>query len=496
MGRRVRWETVPWLPLGLVSAVAVVLVIVASTRWNSRESFPDALLTAIGLLLTALVFLLGLAQNRMHRTCDAVLDEARRSDETILRAHLEHPLAVGTMDLWEVAAEMREALHDDVDGPPDRRERRRVLHAVRAGVSPWGLPGRLDRAADLYRITRELERDPGEGRSPSARRRAHLERERTRIVAQDEEHVRAAQQAGITVYGYRQLRARVRVAVYVVRSLVSLTRAFGLLMVALVALGAIYAGWRTPTDAVEPEAWAASVLIALAWVYSHVVVRDLALEQRSTDTALSGAVLVRLSEAEAGLGWYWGALEARGEREGDLRALVQFQIEDVLRRAPQVPWLTSIRGRLHLLQALDAARSIMVGPFAVESHNDRQRQELRISLRAARRLLGHGSPRDDDPIALLAVSRLWAFLAEVVERDLLPGPLPGGGGAEQVAEWRDSSSAAAERAVDVMSDLPLLPATLFGQPHARWLREQTYLWPDDGPLRDRLVALIGIDTVP
>ena len=172
---------------------------------------------------------------------------------------------------------------------------------------------------------------------------------------------------------------------------------------------------------------------------------------------------------------------------------MRFHLQDVLRRAPQLPWLTSLRGRVHLMAALKAADSIVDDEFAIDAMNDLRRKDLRVALRSARQLLDGADPRTDDPIALLAVARLHTLLADLVEWDLLGGDLPGGGGHDDVASWRSASHDRAEQALELLSDLPTFSESFFGHAHLQWLADQTYLWPEEGPLRDRLVEVLRLD---
>lgn len=223
-----------WTPLAVTVVVLGVLSLAWTTARDVVSEFPDPILSAIGLLLTALVFLLALAQGRLHRTADAAVSEARQLEATLLASHAEHPDAATTMDVWAQAGAMKEALFTDMDSLLSRREKKLVLNRARQPIGNWGPEGMLNRSFDLFAIKRELSLEPDEPGAPSLRRRRYLGREQARISRAQAETRVADERAGITVHGYRRLRARVQVAELSVRSLVTMAKIFSVLMAALV----------------------------------------------------------------------------------------------------------------------------------------------------------------------------------------------------------------------------------------------------------------------
>ena len=276
-----------WRLVGLLLGATVVPVAIWTTQRGQTTAFPAPLLQAVGLLLTGLVFVLGLAQSRLSRTADAAAENARHSEEVVIDSYLEHPEAVTTMDLWERAGSMRAALLETGPKNESKEEARRILREARRPVESWGT---ADRAVDVYRIDRELDRSETDPKPPSPRRRRYLQKERQRIIEEDKRAREVAERAGGGVAGYKRVIRRARVGELSVRSLVAMAQVFIVAMLGLVVVGAIDAGWfveRTPS----PEVWAALVLIALAWTYAQVVRRDIDLEIAALAATLSDSTL-------------------------------------------------------------------------------------------------------------------------------------------------------------------------------------------------------------
>jgi hypothetical protein len=492
MGRAAsKLREVAWTPLALTVAVFGVLLLAWTTARDIESNFPDPILSAIGLLLTALVFVLALAQGRLHRTADAALAEARQLEATFLAAHAEHPNAVTTMDLWAQAGALKEALFTDTDSSLPRWEKRLVLSRARQPVGNWGTAGTLYRSFDILRIDRELERTADEPDAPSPRRRRYLERERVRLSRELGDTRAADQRAGITVHGYRRLRARVQVAELSVRSLVSVARVFSALMAALVVLGGIYAGWGTDL-APPPALWAALVLIALAWVYSRVVVDDINLEVSAVASALRDLSLLVLYEAEGTLGSYWEASSSGADvkRMLELRQHLEHQIDQAAQRVPGSLWLASIRGRFELVKAIRSSDFESGGRF--KAHDDRMNANLLESLPAATRLLRYAASRTDDPGAALGYAKLLTLQADLLgdgKFTIAPAYFD----SENPNDLRAAAHGHVQRALLLMSGLPILPRGVFGLPHRLWFTKQSYLWPEDEDSLRELDKLLLID---
>jgi hypothetical protein len=473
-----------WRPVGLLLLGAVVLVAIWTTQRGQTTAFPAPLLQAVGLLLTGLVFVLGLAQSRLSRTADAAAENARHSEEVVIASYLEHPKAVTTMDLWERAGSMRAALLQTSTNEESKEDARRILREARRPVGNWGAAGSLDRGVDLYRIDRELDLSDTDPKPPSPRRRRYLQKERQRIIEEDKRAREAAERAGVTVAGYKRVIGRARVGELSVRSLVAMAQVFIVAMLGLVVVGAIYAGWfveRTPS----PEVWAALVLMALAWTYARVVRRDIDLEIAALAAALRDSPLVALHTAEHHL-----EADARGQ-DRDHREVIYALLDQADERNPDLPWLASIRGRLHLTHAL-----VLVGGFFEgdkhDVHNSWTRQRLLEELRPATRLLGYAAERGDDPVAALAQARLLTVHAEILERKLVERT-PDFFSSSDPEALRAAATEQVKRAIPLLRDMSLFGReALFSRSYRGWIGGQTYLWPQDDVLFDELAEALPL----
>jgi hypothetical protein len=471
-----------WRPVGLLLLGAVVLVAIWTTQRGQTTAFPAPLLQAVGLLLTGLVFVLGLAQSRLSRTADAAAENARHSEEVVIDSYLEHPEAVTTMDLWERAGSMRAALLQTGPEKESKEDARLILREARRPVGSWGTAGTFDRAVDLYRIDRELDRSETDPKPPSPRRRRYLQKERQRIIEEDKRARDAAERAGVTVAGYKRVIGRARVGELSVRSLVAMARVFIVAMLGLVVVGAIYAGWfleRTPS----PEVWAALVLIALAWTYARVVRRDIDLEIAALAAALRDSTLVPLHTAEHHL-----EADAREQDHGEVIYALLDQVDE---RNPGLPWLASIRGRLHLTHALVLVRDFIEGDKH-DAHNSRTRQRLLEELRPATRLLGYAAGRRDDPVAALAQARLLTVHAEILERKLVEGT-PDFFSSSDPEALRAAATEQVQRAIPLLRDMSLFGReALFSRSYRGWTGGQAYLWPRNDVLFDELAEALPL----
>jgi hypothetical protein len=472
-----------WRPVGLLLLGAVVLVVaIWTTQRGKTTAFPAPLLQAVGLLLTGLVFVLALAQSRLSRTADAAAENARHSEEVVIDSYLEHPEAVTTMDLWERAGSMRAALLQTGPEPEkeSKEDARRILREARRPVENWGTA-----AVDLYRIDRELDRSETDPKPPSPRRRRYLQKERQRIIEEDKRARYAAERAGVTVAGYKRVIGRARVGELSVLSLVAMAQVFIVAMLGLVVVGAIYAGWfveRTPS----PEVWAALVLIALAGTYVRVVRHDIDLEIAALTAALRDSTLVALHTAEHLL-----EADAR-EQNRDHRKVIYALLDQVDERNPGLPWMASIRGRLHLTCALVLVRGFFEGDKH-DAHNSRRWQSLSEELRPATRLLGYAACRKDDPVAALAQARLLTVHAEILERKLVEGT-PDFFSSSDPEALRAAATEQVRRAIPLLRDVSLFGRKdpLFGRSYRGWIGGQAYLWPRNDVLRDELAEALRL----
>lgn len=482
----------PWTGLGITVLVLGVLAFAWATARGDEPAFPEPILNGVGLLLTALVFVLALAQGRLTRTADTLVAEAGRLEDVFVAAYVADSGAVVTPDLWMRASEMKGALFEDTAADWSRHERQLVLRRARERPGNWGAPGIIDMLAGIASIDRELARRDGEPDAPSQRRRAYLVREKKRLERDYVEAIQADERAGTSVYGYRRLRARFEVAQLAVRQLVSMARAFSMLMMALVVLGAIYAGWGAGQGP-SVHLWTAIVLIALALVYTRVVTRDIDLEVAATDSALRELTLITLHDAEGGLGTLCNELDAP-ESDSDSVRDRQKWVERLTARAsqrmPDLHWLSSLRGRIHLLRATHVLPTLRTAT-RIDIGAERWRSELLIDLRPAARLLALAAGRGDDPIAALAYASLLRLEAEIIDAGVLPRT-PAFFDSDNATMLRARARAHVNRAIDLNADQPTLPSSVFALPHHLWLTDQTYLWPTDPDQRRALAEQLPL----
>ena len=94
----------PWRrAMAFAGPTLLLLWILLSVR-STPEGFPNVILTAEGLLLTATVFILGFSQNQQRRVIDRVLSDLLSYQEAVSEAYRSDPNAMPTSRLWELAA--------------------------------------------------------------------------------------------------------------------------------------------------------------------------------------------------------------------------------------------------------------------------------------------------------------------------------------------------------------------------------------------------------
>lgn len=93
------------LVIGLVFALmwAGILVWLWQTARGTTPRFPEPLLTAQGLLLTALVFVLGFGQAHFQRTRDSLLETVQEHEQQVLQLYRTDPSTMTTFRLLEWA---------------------------------------------------------------------------------------------------------------------------------------------------------------------------------------------------------------------------------------------------------------------------------------------------------------------------------------------------------------------------------------------------------
>ncbi len=387
-------ETVPtwrsWLlPAVLVAAAAAALAWVWLTARGSTDGFPDVLIQAEGLLLTALVFVMGFGQSSLRRAADAAIDDVTRWTEN-LRAVYARPGAMSTMDLFAASHAARHAavsvsvMLSDVqrDSSKGRRYRRFAIEPSPGGIGEVLLVGAIDH---------EL------ARGPSERRHRFLERERARIVAERTQRFEDAKELGRL--GDARLKAIGGTFTVQLSLALQQLRAVGVFAVVIVVLtvaGAVYAGWSLDQPP-APELWATLAILALALTYAWILRRDARIETARVEHAIETSWPCVLWSAEFAL----ASLDREDEEDREKTDLVLTYVDRAL--APlqdslgDFGWYLSIR-----------ARHAAFAPFRqLAAHPDLPLWERdRRLLARARRYARAAAARTDAPVAAVTLAAL------------------------------------------------------------------------------------------
>lgn len=453
-----RWA--PWLGrLAVTALVAAPIVWVwTSARGSTAPAYPTSLLQSGGLVLTALVFILGFSQSHLRRAAEGVLADARRWEDHLAEAHRSEPGQISTSQVRSWARKDREALafarYEVMSSPRDwsMSARRYSPFAEHA----W-LDESLDKGLDVDSIRRELERRADAPNAAFSRRRKYLEEEAAAIEAQRELLLSDAKELGfLTPGGLRPLIGRYRVAQATTGTLLRLVNAYVVVMVVVVVLGFVYAGWDGLSPP-QPELWVALAFPALASTYARVVGDDVRREGAQLLVALENLWHVRLAETEHRI---------EDERR-EVQARVRASLEWVDVHARGLPWTASVRGRELLVRASASRR-----------HWDTKDKGLEL-LDAAEQALRRALAGGDDPPAALALARTLEILSEI--RPSRAGRVDG---------EIDRLVAAACQGLRVKSRLPgsdfFVNAAQRGQ-----VQESRVLWPAKPCRAARLEEVVG-----
>ena len=471
------------LVIGLILALlwAGILIWLWQTARATSPGFPGPLLTAQGLLLTALVFVLGFGQAHFQRTRDSLLETMQEHERQVLQLYRADPSTMTTFRLLEWAHNASQDaiearnLHDESQAKVRglAREHRRLQH----------VPDSRERAIlDIVAIDRRL-KDGAEGRqAESEKNRKWLERERTKLVVQADRDLKLMRDTErVTgIVGTLIYSGQFRIGLGAAYELLYLARATIWLMLFLGTVGAVYMGWPA---APAPELWAVLVLLLLAGGYTFIIGRNISDTARGLGDGLSRSPLVTLDTTEDALAWSTLPQERVDEY---WKNYYEPRLHLVARAEPTLPWLDSLLGRRALRQALKEkdhadrmrpeARTHSARP--VESISDKLRSHIEL----AEELLRAASTRQDDPVAAVAYARLCELQA-----DLDPG---------RADELGPEADRFILRAVALLGSFPLKPrySQIIQGRGATLCRERIYgapwLWPRDGKRRDLLNSAI------
>ncbi|MBW9205748.1 hypothetical protein KV097_07295 [Mumia sp. zg.B17] len=383
------------LPTVMVFAFALPVVWVWRTARGSTDGFPAALIQAEGLLLTALVFVMGFGQSSLRRAADRAVADIQTWAEN-LRTVYGNPAAVSTTDLFTICHEAEAStfgvsvLIGDVQRDPSAARRR-----YRRFSGDW-TEGNLDEVVSVVAIDRELERQPGEAGAPTARRRRYLERERARLHAERTQRFERAEDLGQR--GGARLKAiggkftvELALALWQLRAV----RVFAAAMVALTVLGAVYDGWSS-AQAPPPELWAALVIPALAFAYAWILTLDARSETSRVKQAIVSSWPCVLDRAEGVLNMLYD--ESRSESaEHDVRVYLDQILDPLQDSLGDFGWYLSVRARQIAHSPL---RKLGEHPGSLLWEADRRR------LARARRYAHAAAERADDPVAAVTLAAL------------------------------------------------------------------------------------------
>lgn len=374
---------------------------------DAGAPFPDAVLQAEGVVLAAVVFVLGLNQSAVQRGFDAILGEARNWEARAAAActAADAPVAAtrvwtwASRDAWVLNFKRGASLLDDA---------RDVDEIERYTNDRWAWE-RLEWAGRLNQLNERL----ANGKIASHRRRRRLEQEVADLKRRIDRSYERAEELGTLTAGLRRLYGRALMIVARAHRLDRMLRWFTYLLVTGLFVGLVRGG-PTLASAADPGVWVAVALPVIAATYRTVVARQLLNEADSLLNELKDSWLVHLHNAERGLGLVCEKLASTLAESGmphidkDYAKAVLLELDLAERSAPEVPWLASLRGRLHLAHAVVALRRLERGSD-VATENAEHEADLLRELATAQSLLRRASGCASDPVAGLALARCLEF---------------------------------------------------------------------------------------
>jgi hypothetical protein len=339
----------------------------------------------------------------VQRGFDTLLGEAHDWENRAAAACTAADPAVSATRVWTWASRDAWAL-DFKRGASLLDEARAVDEIEKYNNSSWAFE-RLSWGGRVNQLNERL----ANGEVPSSRRRRRLEREVAYLKRRSESSYEHARELGVLTAGLRRLYGRALVIVAQAHRLDRLLSWFTYLLVTALVVGLVRAG---PTRAfwADPGVWVAVALPVIAAIYRKVVARHLLNEADSLVNELKSSWLVHLHSAEHGLGRICEQLASSlGEAgspkiDGDFASAVVLRLDLAETSAPEVPWLASLRGRLHLARAVVAFHQLgLHGELSAMSSAEHE-ADLRRELATAESLLRRASRCGTDPVAGLALA--------------------------------------------------------------------------------------------
>lgn len=377
------------LPALLAAALVACLLWVWAAARGSTDGFPSVLIQAEGLLLTALVFVMGFGQSNLRRAADAAISDVTRWTES-LRAVYERPGAMSTMDLFAACQAAKHAavsvsvMLNDVqrDSSKGRRYRRFAIEPSPGGIGDALLVGVIDR---------EL------ARGASKWRRRFLERERARIKGERAQRFEDAKDLGrLGDARLKGIGGSFAVQLSLALQQLRAVGVFAVVMVALTVAGFFYAGGSF-VQAPAPELWATLAILALALTYAWILRRDARIETTRVEHAIETSWPCVLWTAEFALASVGREDEDDRETTDRVLTFVDQAVAPLQDSLGDFGWYLSVR-----------ARHAAFAPFRqLAAHPDLPLWERdRRILARARRYARAAAERTDDPVAAVTLAAL------------------------------------------------------------------------------------------
>jgi hypothetical protein len=392
----------------LLAAVSIAfLVVVWLSRPEGSGEFPRAMQDGLGLLLAALVFVLGFAREAQQRISAAALEAFRRYHDGLLEAWTSRgDLHLNNCELMNLALRRRADAggFSLLAGATMSKKTRRLVALSAQREAIYAEAAQLEflleyrqevvRHAQLHAANPDYE-VPDFYRPKSE---AHLEKMQDQIpkiekdLAGVEEKRRDLNEAGGA--GTAELvtgPTRIRLATTTYFLMLNAHR-FVTGMALLYVAGIIYAGPSLELLG-SPELWVATLVMVVALTYVRLVTRDVRNDLVFTAESVDRLPLFALMQMDF-------ALAAPDSLSADkaIELAVQYWrssgwwlLRHIEVQAPGLTWTHSVRGRFELALALHSG-----------THWDRQRRERDRYLRLAEQDLQLAT---DDPLALVALAR-------------------------------------------------------------------------------------------
>lgn len=342
-------------------------------------TYPSTISTGMGLLLAALTFFLGFARENSRRSNEAVGAEFRAEHDALLTqppltregGRVSLPRLRDGAHRLQQASEDLEKFHQNLNSSETQALARR-LHL-------WSVT-RQERTELLYQSALNAlgaRQDPPDAKIQS-RRVKNTERIGKALKSADEMW-KSTQ--GLVGFGRSALMAQLALSVA--------HRVVAALLVLYIA-GLCLTGFSHRL-VVQPEFWTSTLFLALAAAYTSHTKRSIQIDQDSVQVSVEELPLLHLWLLER-MVISPGDTDSPQVASERIRTEYAPRVMRLERVAPHLPWLWSIRGRLHLARALH--------------------EEVQWPLARAAADLQAAAAQLDDPLTLVALARALEELGD------------------------------------------------------------------------------------